>query len=520
MSFRTQAHGRELAMATPHYLAGCFALNSFIAQKNTHHAATVALFSAAFNLPHLCGLGGDAIILAQSPDGEIQSYNGMGITGSNQSIEYYRAYGFSAIPSRGLFSTMIYGAAYALQEFMDCNDLDLREVLRDLAADINKPIPVSPCTYGFINKYRKDIVAAPSFQNWRQVYLEASAEVKNSVPHASRLVSIIRREGLRTFYSGSIAHRFLDRVNSEAPGLFLPEDFESFKAPRFDVANINFLGSSIHCHAGNAPWLEMAIILGVVERRIAEYARFNGLTMLRWCRLAGAVESFLEQRGIDRCLAIDPNDLKFVVSEAISAIESEIESCTLIKPIWGKGADTVFIGSAHADGTLIGMTSSIFTPFGAMLDPGESGLLLSNRAFSFSDDPLCSRRLEPNKTANHTINSLIVRSSDMDFTMGTTGGFVQVQILVQLLVRILYLKEAPQAALEAPRFANMGKSNRYQGTLICYEKRNSSTVPESFVPLPALCGRMGVAQIAGILKSNGDVFSASDPRGEGAALAY
>lgn len=520
MTYRTQAHGYEVALATPHYLSGCFSLNSFLARKSTYHTAAVALFSSAFNLPHLCGLGGDAVILARSASGCHRAFNGMGITGSNQSLEYYAERGHGRIPARGLFSTMVYGAAYAIKEFMDSSGVNLQEVMDDLACDVDKPLSVSPYLQGFINKYMDDLRGSTDFKNWKETFLKGRRDQVRSETQCRKLVDTIRREGLETFYSGSIAERIINFADSEAPGLFLSEDFERFSAPQFDVSSIKFLGSTIHCHAGNAPWLEMAIMLGVIEKRIDDFSHFDATAMLRWCRLAGAVDSFVEQRGVDRCLVLSSEQLSVFVYEAVIAVELEIYSCSLIKPIWGKGADTVFMGVAHADGTLIGITSSIFTPFGAMLDPGDSGIILSNRALSFSDDRSCARRLQPRKMANHTINSLIVHSPDMDFTMGTTGGYVQVQILVQLLVRILYLQQTPQAALEAPRFANMGKSRRHQCTWMGYERGVSFSAPEYFSPLPVLCSRMGVAQVAGIFKRSGEVFAASDPRGEGVALAY
>lgn len=521
MAFRTQAHGGEIAVAAPHYLAGHFALNSYFTRDNPNHAAAVCFLSSAFNLPYLCGLGGDAVIVGRTHGGNVFSFNGLGKSGSGQSLEHYRELGVEKVPFRGMLSTIVYGAPYAFDRFIKRANLGVSEVLDDLCLDVAKPKLISPYARGYINKYRADLLRSRNFQRWQAVFGVSSQSISCTEMPNKSLVGIVRKEGLQTFYKGTIAEKFLDTARIEAPGVFLQRDLEDFTANTTDTACLSFLGTKIYCHSGMTPWLELALMLAVIEKDIEGYSRFDGVSMLRWCRLAGAIDTYLERHRIKRCELDSAYSVNNFIAIGAQHLIDELRSCESIKPIWGKSSNTIFLAVAHADGTLIGITSSIFTPFGAMVDPGDSGVLLSNRGFAFSDDKYSPRKLIPEQTPYHTINSLVAENSEIVFTLGTTGGSVQVQVLSQLLVRVLHLKESPQAALEAPRFANMGRSNRHHYTLLSYERRCSSLlVSERFYPLPGLTSTMGVAQIAGIDRKSGSVFSASDPRGEGVALAY
>lgn len=77
------AQGLSFSIATPHFKSSTMGMSEYLLSAKACNAALSAALSLTFNLPHLCGLGGDAIIM-QSRQGQIDMLNGTGKTARNQ----------------------------------------------------------------------------------------------------------------------------------------------------------------------------------------------------------------------------------------------------------------------------------------------------------------------------------------------------------------------------------------------------------------------------------------------------
>jgi len=92
--------------------------------------------------------------------------------------------------------------------------------------------------------------------------------------------------------------------------------------------------------------------------------------------------------------------------------------------------------------------------FGSRLALPAHGIFLRNRGMGFSLDPGHPAAYGPGRRPPHTLSPLIVTDSSgrLDSVLGTMGADAQPQVLLQLIVRLLALREAAGDAVAAPRW--------------------------------------------------------------------
>ena len=92
------------------------------------------------------------------------------------------------------------------------------------------------------------------------------------------------------------------------------------------------------------------------------------------------------------------------------------------------------------EGLGISLTQSNALDFGSHLIAGETGIFLHNRGVGFSLDPGHPGAYGPRRRPSHTLSPAIVTRPDgsLSQVIGTMGGDVQPQILLQLVTRLLH----------------------------------------------------------------------------------
>ncbi len=123
--------------------------------------------------------------------------------------------------------------------------------------------------------------------------------------------------------------------------------------------------------------------------------------------------------------------------------------------------DTTHLCAVDADGLGISLTQSNALDFGAHLVAGETGVFLHNRGVGFSLEPGHPAEYGPGRRPTHTLSPALVTRPDGSLAqiMGTMGGDVQPQIIVQLLARLLRSGEDPATRhLGGPRGARSARS--------------------------------------------------------------
>ena len=115
--------------------------------------------------------------------------------------------------------------------------------------------------------------------------------------------------------------------------------------------------------------------------------------------------------------------------------------------------DTTHLCAVDARGLGISLTQSNALDFGAHLVAGETGVFLHNRGVGFCLEPGHPAEYGPGRRPTHTLSPALVTRPDGSLAqvVGTMGGDVQPQIILQLLARLLHSGEDPATAISAAR---------------------------------------------------------------------
>jgi len=115
--------------------------------------------------------------------------------------------------------------------------------------------------------------------------------------------------------------------------------------------------------------------------------------------------------------------------------------------------DTTHLCVVDGEGLGISLTQSNALDFGSHLIAGETGIFLHNRGVGFSLDPGHPGAYGPRRRPSHTLSPAIVTRPDgsLSQVIGTMGGDVQPQILLQLVTRLLHSGEDPATAIATGR---------------------------------------------------------------------
>jgi len=84
--------------------------------------------------------------------------------------------------------------------------------------------------------------------------------------------------------------------------------------------------------------------------------------------------------------------------------------------------------------------------------PG-TGIFLHNRGIGFSLEPGHPAELAPGRRPPHTLApALVTRDGDLAAVVGTMGGDIQPQVVLQVIARLLHAGQSPGTAIREPRW--------------------------------------------------------------------
>jgi gamma-glutamyltranspeptidase/glutathione hydrolase len=194
-------------------------------------------------------------------------------------------------------------------------------------------------------------------------------------------------------------------------------------------------------------------------------------------------------------------------------------------PHEAKPGDTIWMGAADKDGMVVSFIQSVFWEFGSGLTCTDTGVFFQNRGagFSLAAGP---NQLGPFRRPFHTLNPALAQLKDgRIMAYGTMGGEGQPQTQAAVFTRHVLYGQDLQAAVTAPRWL-LGKTwgdatttlkleDRFDPALIAALQQAGHEV-EMIAPFSDLAGHAGAV----VRHSSGLIESASDPRADGAALAF
>jgi gamma-glutamyltranspeptidase/glutathione hydrolase len=189
--------------------------------------------------------------------------------------------------------------------------------------------------------------------------------------------------------------------------------------------------------------------------------------------------------------------------------------------------DTIYLCAADRDGNIVSLIQSLYAAFGSgVLVPG-TGVTLHNRGFGFTLEDGHPNALAPAKRPKHTLMpGFATRSGEPWLAFGTRGADGQPQTGLQLINGLLDFGMDLQAAIEAPRWAHGAPGARFPRTALVLENRFGEAVADELAArghevmlADAVDPVMGTIQAIEIDQARGCYVAATDPRGDGVALA-
>jgi gamma-glutamyltranspeptidase / glutathione hydrolase len=439
-------------VAAADQLAGSAGLSMLDRGGSAADAMVAAAAVMAVVGPHLCGLGGDVLAMVKAPGTAPVGLLAVGRAGSGADPEGLRADGHRDMPLRGdVRSVPVPGAVDGW--------LALHERYGRLSWGAVLEPAISLAHEGFaastILAFASHLVAGipGASQLCPDGPLRPNQHVR--LPGIARSLRRLASDGRDGFYGGEFGRALLEL----GAGEYAEDDLGRPLAQWTEPLMLRAFGHDL--------WTVPPPSQGYVTLAAAWIAENVGIpedcTDPLWPhviseagRAAGFDRPAVLYDGADGAELLSPDRL----GPRAAAIDLERAPVAGLgdRGLWSvdslsSDGDTTHLCVVDGEGLGISLTQSNALDFGAHLVAGETGIFLHNRGVGFSLAPGHPGAYGPRRRPSHTLSPAVVTRPDGSLAqvIGTMGGDVQPQILLQLLVRLLHSREDPASAIAAAR---------------------------------------------------------------------
>ncbi|MDB5894143.1 MAG: gamma-glutamyltransferase [Rhodoferax sp.] len=526
-----EAAGRGGMVTSPHVGASQAGLDVLAAGGNAIEAAIAIAACLGVVYPHFSGLGGDAFMVLADGKGSVQTLSGIG-----QAAEDLRGY-FGAqaqIPVRGPRSMLttaaavdVLGKAFELSRETwggRCSWSGLLAPAIGLARD---GFPMSASERFWLEFRLNDGTPMPGVFDARLVAgrLPPAGHHRRQ-PQLAATLEALALGGPRDFYEGHLAQRIargLAEAGSPLGGADLARTRARVEAP----LRLPYRDGELVALQPPTQGVTTLEIMGILDR-------FDLQTVAE-----GSADHFhlmveaVKQAFIDRNQFVaDPDHADVPTGRLLSPAHLAARAAAIDPrralpwPHVFQTGDTVYIGTADAQGRAVSMLATVYFDWGSGVMVGDTGLLWHNRGAAFSLDAGHPNVLAPGKRPFHTLNpGMYLRGGKPTLLYGTQGADGQPQTLAAILTRMIDYQLTPAVALAKPRFL-LGKTfSDARDSLKLEDDLPESVFAElaarghELARVPAQSPLMGHPGAIRIDPATGLMTGAHDPRSDGRALA-
>lgn len=447
------------AAATPHSDATAAAHQAFAKGGNAVDAALAAAAMLTVVYPNQCTIGGDAIAMVGTRDGNVTVINGSGRSAQTLNpSDYAGPDGY--VPVSGAKSVTVPGLLGAWEILADTWGRNpLSAALLPAAAAAAAGVPVASGVARDLVREQDLLFKDPGC---REVFFPdgvlLGAGDTLQLDRLAQSLTFIAEKGIGAFYRGSIGQSIVNTLRGQGSDLTM-EDFGTYEASVEQPVSVVFAGTEYLSAAGNSQgtfFLQGLAALDVVAEEIGYTPDPDGAE-------AGIVASILAASAKDRDRYLGDPEQSEIPTKALLSRGSAAAAARLAlsgspaevaagRAYARRTGDTVAIVTADAEGNWVSLIQSAFHAFGScVLDPG-TGILLHNRGASFSLTPGAANELTPARKPAHTLMPVLVRQDgQLIGAHGTMGGRAQPQVHTHLALN-LALGMTPAAATARPRW--------------------------------------------------------------------
>lgn len=439
---------------TPHRLATQAAMTALARGGNAVDAAISANAVQGVVAPETCGIGGDLFALVVEPGkDEPRTLNASGRAGAGTArlADELRSAGIEEIPQRHPASVTVPGCVDGWIELnTSLGRLDLGTILEPAIRLARDGFPASrELAAAFAARYDElfDEPSARDMYARRRPPLEGERIRR---PELAVTLEAIADEGRHAFYSGRIGEALMAAVDNN----FDPDDLARKQAEWVRPLRLDLFESTGWTIPPNSQGYISLLALGIMERIGLPAPDDPEAWHL-------AIEAYrLAASDRDDVLA-DPESMAARPQDLLSTdrIEALSDRYSPGRPsdhgtARSAGGGTAFMCVTDRDGMGVSLIQSNFYGIGSGVSVAGAGFLLHDRGRGFTLERDHPNELAPGKRPLHTLSPTIWTRGGQGLAaiIGTRGGFMQPELIVQLAVRLMGHGTAPGSAMAAPRW--------------------------------------------------------------------
>jgi gamma-glutamyltranspeptidase len=485
---------------------------------NAIDAAIAAAATLAIAIPFMNGLGGDAIALHATANGDVTAINGSGCTPRSISAAVLRKQGLTSMPQRGPFPVTVPGVVAAWGEALErFGSRSLEEVLEPAIALAETGVTLDASATGFFNgvEYTELVREFPALgvQYGRAGGRLLGENLKQ--PAAARTMRTIAKRGWREFYSGALASQWLSKARDQ--GVLIEQQDLAEHTTLFEKAlSTDWRGRKVHVAPPNSQGLALLAMLRLAEIRPAP-APTDGSDPLidPLAYLARKNQAFVMRD------AYCADQRRVTLPEDILSPDRLRELALHTEPTMSRsgGGDTSTLVVIDANGNAVSWVQSLFESFGSGIVCPDQGMVLHNRGMleRLDDDPV--RGLRGGFRPFHTLcPAVMTGEAGIELAIATPGDHGQPQSIYQVIRRHFEQGLDIQTAIEWPRLRHD------DGEEVILEQRCPSSWDEHLSKQGWRVRRVDswsrlMGGVNAIRRSDGLLMGGADPRRSSYAIA-
>lgn len=475
---RSEVIAKNGMAATNHPLAGQIALDILKKGGSAVDAAIAANAFLSFADPAMNGPGGDLFAIVWSADGrQLHGLNASGRSPQKLTPDYFRENGIESIAASSPHAVTVPGAVDGWFELHDkFGRLEFDELMAPAIDYAREGIAMTAEIADLMDYLERDLIRGYGLSDdfdWEELgYFSSLYRPEGRFPEKGELfvnpdlaesLQKIAEGGREAFYEGDIAEAITTHIQ-EMGGFLSMDDFAEHRSEWIDPVSVNYRGVDVWQLPPNAQGISVLQMLNILEGfDLAQYG-FGSPEHIHYFTEAKklAYADMSTWYG-------DPGFSELPVEEMLSKEYADTRR-EKISNEWtgsyGTGIEgenhTIYLTVADGDGNMISLIQSNSWLFGSLITPPGLGFPLQNRGTGFTLEEDHVNTYEPGKRPFHTIIPAFVTKNDEPYiSFGLTGGDMQPQGHVQIIMNVVDFGMNLQEASDAPRIRHTGSEEGF-----------------------------------------------------------
>jgi len=506
--------------ATSHPLAARVAIDILTRGGNAVDAAIAGAVLLGFCEPQSTGIGGDCFVLF-SPAGsdEILALNGSGRAPATANAADLRAQGLDMVPPYSAHAITIPGAVDAFCRLSaDHGKLGLETLLAPAIHYAEAGIPVAP-KVSFDWHKSGNVLQGHGLSHFMPAGAPLETGAIFRAPGQAEVLRRIANDGRAAFYDGAVAEDMLATLNA-AGGCHSLDDFKATACEYTTPIHGPYNGVDLVEHPPNGQGATAILMLGILSH--FDISAMDPMGSQRAHIEAEAAKLAYDARNRFIADAGHTTRLDHMLTpetaEKLAGLIDPKKAMKSAPPLTESvHRDTVYITVVDRDRMAVSLIYSIYHSFGSGLASEKFGVLFQNRGAGFSLQTGHANELAGGKRPMHTIIPGMLRQNGQPvMPFGVMGGAYQPCGHARFVSNLRDFAMDPQSAIDAPRsFTDEGQMNVERG----YSDAVRQALADMGHDVVIADAPIGGAQ-AVLIREDGVLEGASDPRKDGCALGY